>query len=80
MSRILVVEVGQSLIGFMVDAVAEVIRVSPSSIQPPPSILLTNANSECFTGVINRGDRLLIVLELEQLFSDTERQAFDAMG
>jgi purine-binding chemotaxis protein CheW len=78
-SRILVMEVGDSLTGFTVDAVAEVIRISSSEIQPPPGIVQGSTAQECITGVINRAERLLIVLDLNRLFSDEEKAAFETL-
>jgi purine-binding chemotaxis protein CheW len=79
-SRILVMEVGDGLTGFVVDAVAEVIRISASEIQPPPGIVQGNAAQDCITGVINHGERLLIVLDLNRLFSEEEKLAFEDLG
>ena len=78
-SRILVMEVGGGLTGFVVDAVAEVIRIQSSEIQPPPAITQGNAAQECITGVINHGNRLLIALDLNRLFSDEEKAIFDGL-
>ncbi len=78
-SRILVMEVGDGLTGFVVDAVAEVIRISSAEIQPSPAIVQGNAAQDCITGVINHAERLLIVLDLNRLFSDDEKAAFGAL-
>ena len=78
--RILVMETGGSLNGFIVDAVAEVIRVTVGEIQPSPAIIQGNMAQECITGVINRAERLLVVLDLDRLFSDEEKAAFEALG
>ncbi|MDR3578730.1 MAG: chemotaxis protein CheW [Oryzomonas sp.] len=78
-SRILVMEVGDSLTGFIVDAVAEVIRISSAEIQPPPGIVQGNTAQECITGVVNHADRLLIVLDLNRLFSDEEKAVFETL-
>ena len=78
-SRILVMEVGNNLTGFVVDAVAEVIRLSSAEIQPSPSIVQGNAAQDCITGVINHGERLLISLDLNRLFSDEEKAAFETL-
>ncbi|BCS54794.1 chemotaxis protein CheW [Geobacter sp. SVR] len=78
-SRILVMEVGSGLTGFVVDAVAEVIRISAAEIQPSPPVVQGNAAQECITGVINHGERLLIVLDMERLFTDEEKQRFVAL-
>jgi purine-binding chemotaxis protein CheW len=78
-SLILVMEFGASLTGFVVDAVAEVIRISSAEIQPPPAIVYGNAAQDCITGVINHAERLLIVLDLNRLFSDGEKEAFEEL-
>jgi purine-binding chemotaxis protein CheW len=78
-SRILVMEVGDSLTGFIVDAVAEVIRISSAEIQPPPGIVHSNAAQDCITGVVNHGKRLLVVLDLEKLFSNEEKEFLSDM-
>lgn len=76
-SRILVMEVGGGLTGFVVDAVAEVIRISAAEIQPSPAIAQGNAAQDAITGVINHGERLLIVLDLNRLFNEAERASFE---
>jgi purine-binding chemotaxis protein CheW len=76
-SRILVMEAGGSLTGFVVDAVAEVIRISSGEIQPPPAITHGNAAQDCITGVVNHGEHLLIVLDLNLLFSDQDLSAIN---
>ncbi len=62
-SRILVAETAGNVTGFVVDSVAEVLRISPADIQPPPELLQGNRSQECIMGVINNRDRLLVVLE-----------------
>jgi purine-binding chemotaxis protein CheW len=78
-SRILVMEVGDNLTGFIVDAVAEVIRISAAEVQPPPSITQGNAAQECLTGVVNHSERLLVVLDLNRMFSDEEKAVFETL-
>lgn len=75
-SRILVMDTGCALTGFVVDAVAEVIRISSDEVQPPPAILQGGTAQECITGVINREERLLIVLDLDRLFSDQDKSVW----
>lgn len=72
-SRILVMEVGNGMTGFVVDGVSEVIRIHGNEIQPPPSLVLSGGISQEFiTGVFNHGERLLIIVDLGRLFSDNE--------
>jgi len=72
-SRILVMEVCDSMIGFIVDSVSEVIRVHGGEIQPPPALVLTGDNSrEFITGVFNHAGRLLILMDVDRMFSEDE--------
>lgn len=71
-TRIMVVDVAGGLTGFIVDAVSEVIRISNAEIQPPPAVIAGGMEHECITGVINHGEHLLIVLDIDRMFSDEE--------
>jgi purine-binding chemotaxis protein CheW len=75
-TRIIVMDVEGELMGFIVDAVSEVIRISGSEIQPSPAMVAGGINQECIAGVINQAERLLVLLELEKMFSGDERQLF----
>ncbi len=79
-SRILVMEVGGGLTGFVVDSVAEVIRISTSEIQPSPPVVGNGEANECIAGVVNQGDRLLVLLELKHLFSDEDQSTISSMS
>lgn len=75
-TRIMVMDVGGELMGFIVDAVSEVIRISSSEIQPSPAVVSSGIDQECIAGVINQAERLLVLLELEKMFTQDERQLF----
>lgn len=78
-TRIMVMDVEGELMGFVVDAVSEVIRISASEIQPSPPVVSGNIEQECIAGVINHAERLLVVLELERMFSHEEKQLLGGM-
>ena len=75
-TRIMVMDVDGELMGFVVDAVSEVIRISESEIQPPPAVVGGSIDQECLSGVINQAERLLVLLDLEKMFSQEERKMF----
>ena len=72
-TRIIVVELTDKVVGFLVDKVKEVIRVEKSVIEPPPE-LTTNVNSNYITGVAKLQDRLLILLDLNKVLSSEEQE------
>ncbi len=65
-TRIVVVELSGKVVGFVVDAVREVLRIPRSVTEPPPSIA-GSVNEEYITGVGKLEDRLLILLDLEKV-------------
>jgi len=79
-TRIMVMEVVGELMGFIVDEVSEVIRISEKEIQPPPPVVSSSIEQECMAGVINQADRLLVLLDLEKMFSADERRIFSSVA
>lgn len=75
--RIIVVEVGSRVIGFTVDRVNEVLRISADIVEPPPS-MVCGVESDYVQGVGKLEDRLLILLDLQKLFGSQDLAAFDA--
>lgn len=73
-ARIIVVEISDHICGITVDAVSEVLRISTSSIEPPPG-MMANIDVEYIAGVGKVEDRLLIILDIDKLFNDDEQQA-----
>jgi purine-binding chemotaxis protein CheW len=72
-TRIIIMEVAGVLTGFIVDGVSEVIRIDSSEIQPPPAMVLSGGVSqEYITGILNRTDRLLIIMDVDGMFSKDE--------
>ncbi len=72
-TRTMVVDVTGELMGFIVDSVSEVLRVAEAEILPPPAAISAGVQQECVSGVINRGERLLIMLDLDKLIGSEER-------
>lgn len=78
-TRIIVVEVEQKTIGFIVDEVTEVLRIPKNVIENPPD-LVSNSKSEFITGVGKLEDRLLILLDLDKIISLEEGKALASIN
>lgn len=76
-TRIIIMDVCGTLTGFIVDSVSEVIRIHSSEIQPPPSMMTSGGvGQEFITGVFNHAERLLIIMDIDRMFSEGERESF----
>jgi len=71
-TRIIVVELEGVVVGFVVDQVKEVLRI-PKSVTEPPPAMVAGIGSEYITAVGKLKDRLLILLDMERVLSDTEK-------
>lgn len=78
-TRIMVMDIEGELMGFIVDSVSEVIRISGSEIQPSPAVVAEGIDQECIAGVINQAERLLVLLDLEKMFSNDEKSLFGSL-
>jgi len=67
-TRIVVVEVEQGVVGMIVDAVSEVLRLPVSQIEPP-SELVADVEADLIRGVGKREDGLVILLDIEKALS-----------
>jgi len=65
-TRIIVMELSGKVIGFVVDAVSEVLRIQKSVTEPPPQIG-DGMNAQYITAVGKLDDRLLTLLDLEKV-------------
>jgi purine-binding chemotaxis protein CheW len=75
-TRIVVVDINGNIMGMIVDAVSEVLRLSSSTIEPPPEIV-TGVNAEYIKGVAKLEDRLLIFLDLSKVVDASELAALN---
>jgi purine-binding chemotaxis protein CheW len=70
-TRIIVVDLYDKTIGFIVDEVKEVLRIPKSITEPPPEIV-SGVDSEYITAIGKLEDRLLILLDLTKILSNQE--------
>lgn len=72
-TRIVIVRIDVGLIGFIVDAMAEVIRIPERLIEPTPPTA-TNIESEYIRGVGKLDDKLIIILDLNMVLTKEKKE------
>lgn len=70
-TRIVVTEVSGNVLGFIVDSVSEVLRIPADTVEPPPR--LGKVEREYVSGVGKLDDRLLILLDVDRLMSESDQ-------
>ncbi|MEK7774001.1 MAG: chemotaxis protein CheW [Deltaproteobacteria bacterium] len=73
-TRIIVVDVDNSIVGLKVDAVSEVLRLPADTVEPPP-LLVKGTESDYIKGVGKLEGRLIILLDVGKILSKTEKDA-----
>lgn len=73
-SRIIIVEVKGQTVGFIVDSVKEVMRISQDSIDEAPEMFTSQA-AKYMAGVCKLDERLILLLNLDKVFSRYELEA-----
>jgi len=68
-TRVIVMELRGRVVGFVVDAVREVLRI-PRSVTEPPPTLAAGERADFITAVGKLDDRLLTLLDLDAMMSN----------
>ena len=70
---VIILNVGGTVLGAVVDAVADVVALTPDVIKPAPQFERHgNVDPSFVTGIASMGDRMLIVMDIESLLSSAE--------
>ncbi|AAM24371.1 purine-binding chemotaxis protein CheW [Caldanaerobacter subterraneus subsp. tengcongensis MB4] len=75
-NRIIVVNVTERPVGFIVDSVTEVLRVEDFTIQEAPDII-KGIGREYITSIINLNGRLIINLDLHKILTEKEKKEIE---
>ena len=78
-TRIIVVELNNNTVGMIVDEVSEVLRLSKENFEAPPEIITTQIKQRYLKGVGKLGERLLILIDLNQVLSYEEIEDINRM-
>ncbi|MDH7577627.1 MAG: chemotaxis protein CheW [Bacillota bacterium] len=77
--RIVVVDLGDTRTGLVVDAVREVLKISRRDVEQVPEVFLESDDTGFLSGIgkARRGERILILLDLLQLLNKKERSELE---
>ncbi len=73
-TRIIVTRMEGRIVGLIVDSVSQVMKIPKANVQPPPDTIATIAG-EYILGIGKVDDRMLILLDIEKILSDSEKQS-----
>ena len=71
-SKVIIVSVNDTLVGLAVKSVKEILRIDLENISETPEVV-KKIKQNYIAGIARLDDRLLILLVLEEIFSDPER-------
>ncbi|MCX9012160.1 MAG: chemotaxis protein CheW, partial [Candidatus Methanoperedens sp.] len=79
-TRIIVGSIGDTVMGFVVDSVSEVIRLPEKSVEPAPAVIADKIGTEYVMGVGKLDNRLLILLNLDKILSAKELHSIQSIS
>jgi purine-binding chemotaxis protein CheW len=78
-TRIVVVRMGDTGVGLVVDAVDGVLRITSDQVEPP-SELVSSVEAEYLRGIAKVADNLLILLDLQKVLTWHEVKALETVS
>lgn len=70
---VMLCEIRGNLIGMIVDSVSDVVNISEDDIQDTPHFT-TKAELDCIDGIVNINERIIVLIDVDNIFSDEEIQ------
>ena len=74
---VIVLNLGQRVVGIVVDGVSDVLSLAADQIRPAPEFAVT-LSTESLTGLGALGERMLILVNIEKLLSSDEMALLDS--
>ena len=77
-TRIIVINLNDKLVGFIVDDASQVLRINDENIDSAPE-LVTGMDRQYISGVGKVGEKLIIILDLEKILTVEEKEKLSNM-
>lgn len=78
-ARIIVVNIQNKLVGFLVDDASQVLAIDEKNIDPAPEII-AGVDKMYMQGIGKLEDRMIIILDLEKVLNEDEKGLINAMN
>jgi purine-binding chemotaxis protein CheW len=79
-TRVIIVEIAHNTAGMIVDGVSEVMTLPEGKLEPPSPLVMNSVEGEYLEGVINLEEQLIIMLNLDNVFTVRERESLRHMS
>jgi purine-binding chemotaxis protein CheW len=76
---VIILNLGQRVVGIVVDSVSDVLALTPEQIRPAPELSAT-LDTRYITGLGTVDERMLILVDIEKLMSSSEMALVDAVA
>jgi len=77
-TRVIIININDKQVGFVVDEASQTIRIDEEQIENTPE-MVTRIDSEYITGVGKVEDRLILIIDLEKVLTDSEKQKIEKL-
>lgn len=77
-TRVIIININDKQIGFVVDEASQTIRLDESDIEKAPE-LVTGIDSKYITSVGKKDDRLILIIDLEKVLTDNEKEKINEL-
>ncbi|AOT72697.1 chemotaxis protein CheW [Geosporobacter ferrireducens] len=77
-TRIIVININNRQVGFIVDEASQVLRITEEDIEPAPE-LVAGIEKKYIIGVGKLADRIILLLDLEYILSEDEKEKIQNM-
>lgn len=77
--RVIVTNIKEKKVGFVVDEASEVLSIMENDIDPPPE-LISREERQYITGIGKLKDRIIIILDLEKILTNEQKKHLNDMN
>jgi len=77
---VIVITVDKTVVGLIVDTIAEVTTIDDADIVPPPSVVNSSGTARFVYGIGKVGDEVKLLIDPANLISDEEKEILNSMA